>query len=213
MGSVDIASSPQTVSSRMRPTSRVAHRDVGPRRLLEVFVIFELLCQLALLWSVLGEFRFFFRLATFASNLALMVILPKRDCRYHPAAKAAQWIIAIMCLELLNPQSNAKVAGIAEILLYLAILGPLFWVPRVGIDLKAVRNVMLILWIFYTISSGIGILQVYYPGSFRFNVSSIYSHGSLQGLMYVNGQGHLVYRPSGLSDVQVLLGCRVCMQR
>ena len=60
---------------------------------------------------------------------------------------------------------------------------------------------MLILWIFYTISSGIGILQVYYPGSFRFNVSSIYSHGSLQGLMYVNGQGHLVYRPSGLSDV------------
>ena len=169
--------------------------------MLEAFVIFELLCQLALLWSVLGEFRFFFRLATFASNLALLVILPKHDCRYHPAVKAAQWVMAIMCLELLNPQSNAKVAGLAQIALYLAILGPLFWVPRAGIDLKAVRNVVLILWSFHTISSVIGILQVYYPGSFRFNVSSIYSHGSLQGLMYINGQGHIVFRPSGLSDV------------
>ena len=130
-------SSPQTVSSRMRPTSRVAHRDVGPRRLLEVFVIFELLCQLALLWSVLGQFRFFFRLATFASNLALMVISLKRDCRYHPAAKAAQWIMAIMLPGASqSPKQRQGGRHSADPDCIWPILGPLFWVPRVVIDLK-----------------------------------------------------------------------------
>jgi hypothetical protein len=199
--SFDISGLPPIDGSDARVASRLAGRNAKPTRLIEAFVIFELFCQVALLSSLFGQARFFFRFATFASNLALLAFLSKHRCRYHPASKAAGWVMAIMCLEVLNPQGNAMMAALAQIALYLAVLGPLFWVPRVKVDLKTVRNVVLILWIFHTVSSGVGILQVYDPGRFQFHVSSVFSQGSLQGLMYKNGAGQLVLRPSGLSDV------------
>jgi hypothetical protein len=201
VASFDISGLPPIDGSDARVALRLAGRNAKPTRLIEAFVIFELFCQVALLSSFFGQARFLFRFATFASNLALLAFLSKNRCRYHPASKAAGWVMVIMCAEVLNPQGNTKMAALAQIALYLAVLGPLFWVPRLRIDLKTVRNVILILWIFHTVSSSVGILQVYDPGRFQFHISSVFSQGSLQGLMYKNGSGLLVLRPSGLSDV------------
>ena len=196
-----IIPAPQTVDT-LRVREVPDRRRVKAARLLEAFVVFEIFCQIALLWSVFGQFRFFFRFATFASSLALLALVPKKHaCSYHPAAKAAKWVMVIMFLELLNPEGILNLAAPAQIALYLAVLGPLFWVARVKVELKTVRNVIFILWAFHTISSVIGILQVRYPGSFQFNVSSVFSHGTLSALMYRNGSGHLVFRPTGLSDI------------
>ena len=57
--------------------------------------------------------------------------------------------------------------------LYLAILAPLFWVPRLRINPAALRRALLLLWAFHTVSAGFGILQVYFPGRFQPNLSTM----------------------------------------
>ena len=58
--------------------------------------------------------------------------------------------------------------------------------------------------LFQAASSLIGVLQVYYPGQFRGNISTVITSASNQyvkGLFYRNALGTLVLRPSGLTDI------------
>ena len=57
-------------------------------RLLEYFVLVEIICELALLSSTLAPFRVFFRIAAFGVSLALLFVLPGHG-KQHPAGKAA----------------------------------------------------------------------------------------------------------------------------
>src|SRR6202043_556520 len=99
--------------------------------------------------------------------------------------------------------TNNALSGLAQIVLYLAILAPLFWVPRLRLDTQAVRTVLLTLWSFHALSSAFGVLQVYYPGRFQPNLSAqVASRGAsyLRDLTIVVSGGQRVYRPMGLTD-------------
>jgi hypothetical protein len=192
-----------TTSPRYWPPSGAAA--VRPRRasrLLEYFVLLEIISQLALLSSTLAPFRLFFRIAAFGVSLALLFVLPGHG-KHHPAAKAAFLVMVILGLSMLNPGVNSSTAAAAQFAIYLAVLAPLFWVSRIRIDPAEMRRVIFLQWAFQFASSIVGVLQVYFPARFQFNISSVVQSGGT-GYMamqqFLNAHGETVYRPMGLTD-------------
>jgi hypothetical protein len=191
-----------TTPRRHQPPAGIPLRQPKPSRLLEYFVVLELVCQLALLSSTLGPFRIVFRTTVFGISLALFFVLPGHG-KQHPAARAAFFVMVVLGVSTLNPGINSEMAAVAEFALYLAILGPLFWVSRIRIDLAEMRRVILLLWGFQVVSSVVGILQVYFPSRFQFAVSTVMQGqgaGYLAMEHFQNAYGDLVYRPMGLTD-------------
>jgi hypothetical protein len=173
-----------------------------PSRLLEGFVIVEIVCQLALLSGTLEHFRIVFRTAVFGLSLGLLFLLPGHG-KLHPAAKAAFFMLAILALEILNPEVNSMIAAAAQSGMYLAILAPLFWVSRLRIDLSEMRRVLSLQWAFQSMSAAVGVLQVYFPDRFQFHVSRVVEAngaGYLTMEHFRNAFGEMVYRPMGLTD-------------
>jgi hypothetical protein len=192
-----------TTSPRYWPPSGAAA--VRPRRasrLLEYFVLLEIISQLALLSSTLAPFRLFFRIAAFGVSLALLFVLPGHG-KHHPAAKAAFLVMVILGLSMLNPGVNSSTAAAAQFAIYLAVLAPLFWVSRIRIDPAEMRRVIFLQWAFQFASSIVGVLQVYFPARFQFNISSVVQSagaGYMAMQQFLNTHGETVYRPMGLTD-------------
>ncbi len=185
------------------PAPRDAWTRVRSGTWLQAFVLFQIACQLGLFLSSAIPFRIFLRTAAFGMSLAFLAFLPARR-ESHPASRAAVWVLAIVAISFFHPNTNGFVSGLAQFILYLAILAPLFWVPRLLIDSACLRRVLLIIWAFHTISAAVGVLQVYYPGRFQGDVSSVlFTQGKdrLSGLMIRTAGGERIYRPMGLSDV------------
>ncbi len=178
-----------------------------PRRALtarwaEWFIVLQILCQLALLLSAIGPFRMVVRTTSFAASLAMMILIQRRGLR-HPSQSAVIWVLAILTLEVLHPTTNTLLAGVAEAALNFAIVAPLFWVTRLPLNMHWIRRVLLVLWLFHSVSSVFGILQTYFPGRFQPNLSQVHQNRSdeaLQSLMITTADGKQVYRPMGLTD-------------
>lgn len=176
----------------------------GATNWIQAFVVFQFACQLALLSDFFNPLRFYVRSAAFGFSLLLLILLPKGRSRSHPAAHAAGWILLILGLSLFHPTTSSLAAGIGQIALYLAILGPLFWVPQLKLDATALRRVLLIIFIFHTMSAGVGVLQTYFPGRFEPSLSSSIADqdkGYVESLKVTLANGQRVFRPMGLTDV------------
>jgi hypothetical protein len=174
-----------------------------PFPVIEGFVLFEFACQLALLSASLGGLRVLLRCAAFGMSLLLIVLSPPGR-NTHPALKPLLAAIVLLFLALFNPHSNTMLSGVMQVALYIAIMAPLLWVSNLPIGKEQVRRILLIMLVFQATSSLVGILQVYYPGSFRGSTSSVIVAAGrhyLKGLYYKNASGVLVLRPSGLTDV------------
>lgn len=168
-------------------------------RFLVGFILLEMVCQLSLLSSSIGPFRVFVRTAVFATSLLMLFVVRRRGPR-HPATTLSVIAMTIVGLELFHPTTNSVVAGTAHFALYLAVLAPLFWVPRLALDLDGLRKLLLVLWMFHVTSAIVGALQVYYPGQFQPNISSIYNDDNLEGLRFTLANGTSILRPMGLTD-------------
>jgi hypothetical protein len=166
------------------------------------FLLFQIACQLLLLSQYVGPFRIILRTGAFGGSILLVLLLPGRGKR-HPAAKAALVILGIVAIAFFHPLTNNAIAGFAQILMYVAILGPLFWVPAARVDLATFRQALLILWTFHAVSSGFGILQTKYPGHFQPSLSTAVSRfgtSYVDGLKIRTASGELTFRPMGLTD-------------
>jgi hypothetical protein len=169
----------------------------------QLFIVFLLGCQLALLSGGIGEARMFVRMAAFGGSLALLVLLRGRGSA-HPSSLAAGAVLLLLGLAVFHPDTVGPVAGTAHAALYAAVLAPLFWVPRLDLDVKVIRQAALILWAFHTLSALVGVLQVYFPGQLQPALSAIVAakgKGYLQTLMITTAGGVKVFRPMGLTDV------------
>ncbi|MGG6265138.1 hypothetical protein ACQ4M3_06770 [Leptolyngbya sp. AN03gr2] len=170
---------------------------------LHCFVLIQFLLQILLLFPDVSEFRIFFRAGAFALSLGLLWKVPKTGID-HPAKRWAIAVLCIMALQLFwHPYINSIPAGLAQCLMYLAILAPLFWVSRLTLTDEGFRWLIYLLWGFHTLSSIVGVLQVYYPELFQFAISSVIEEGKFGGdqLRITLANGAYIYRPSGLSDV------------
>lgn len=171
---------------------------------LPAFVGFQFLWQLALLTQWGGSIRLALRIAIYVASVALLFVLRRAQGVSHPAARAAGWVLALLAFEMLHPNTNGVISGAGQWVLYLAILAPLFWVPRLHVSVTSVRRLVTVVWLFHTVSSAVGILQVLFPGQFQPNLSSaITSLGSdyVAGMQITLGSGAQTFRPMGLTDV------------
>jgi hypothetical protein len=170
---------------------------------LQGLILLQMACQIALLFEFLAGSRVFVRSASFGISLALLFLLPGRG----PALPARRWALAslvIVILSALNPEGNTVLSRLVQIALYLAILGPVFWVPRLQVTPALLHRLLLIFWLFHSISAGVGVLQVVFPGHLQPAVSKAVRG---MGQQYVDdlkitlADGQEVFRPMGLTDI------------
>ena len=114
----------------------------------------------------------------------------------------AMVISGIFLLQLLNPSNNSLVAAAASIGLNLAILSPVFWVPKTKLGPNTLKMVFMVLLAFHSCSVGLGILEVYLPGRFsrESQITASLNEDIAEGLKVTLSDGTKVYRPMGLTD-------------
>src|ERR1700738_3291270 len=107
-------------------------RPANPDRRPEYFLIFEIVCQVALLVPMLGAIRSVMRMAAFSGSLFMLAVTTRR-ARKAPAYKPALCVLIILAIAITYPTTNSWTAGFAQSALNLAIIAPLFWVPGLRI--------------------------------------------------------------------------------
>lgn len=166
------------------------------------FIIIEVVSQLAII-SPLGGARTLIRMAAFGASLAFLVLV-RGKAGFHPARTMALVVVLVLALSVVNPTAAVLPAALAQLGLYVAIMAPLFWVPRLRVTTKTLRTLLMIMWVFHTVGSIVGVLQVYFPGHFQPNVSPVIlglGKGYAESLKIVTSGGVRVFRPMGLTDV------------
>lgn len=167
------------------------------------FALLHLACQLLLLVPGLSGARVVIRSAAFGVNLALLVLIPSRRTPKTSLRTSALFILALLGLEFFHPSGSGLLAALAAILLNLAVLAPILWVPRTGTTPSNLRSLMTVLWLFYALSSVLGVAQAYFPGRFQPPLSAVLAANSrnvLAGLEIELASGARVFRPMGLTD-------------
>jgi hypothetical protein len=155
-----------------------------------------------LLFPQIGILRVPMRTASFGLSLLFLVLFPPKEER-HPATTPAIIVMSIMFLGLgLHPHTNSMASGLAQCLLYLSILAPLFWVSGLKITPKGFETLIFLIWIFHTISALFGVLQMYFPGQFQPALSTAIQNQVWGGenLKIILANGQEVFRPMGLTD-------------
>ncbi len=166
------------------------------------FIIIEVVSQLAII-SPLGSARTLIRMAAFGSSLVFLLMVRGKSPSY-PARTAAIIALVVLGLAVVNPTAAALPAALAQWGLYLAVLAPLFWVPRLTVTVRTLGTVLVILWVFHSVGSIVGVLQVYFPGRLQPNVSPVIlslGKGYAESLKITTSGGVRVFRPMGLTDV------------
>ena len=165
-------------------------------------MLIQFILQILLLIPGIGAARTIIRIGSFGLSLYLIVALNNRGVDY-PGKWLAYGILAILGSSLcFNIHLNSLPAGLGQIAMYLAILGPLFWVGKVPLSATGFRNLLMTIWLFQSASAVVGLLQIYLPGQLQFQVSSVIENNPYAGenLKMVLDNGMSIYRPSGLTD-------------
>lgn len=165
-------------------------------------MLIQFILQILLLIPGISAARTIIRIGSFGLSLYLIVALNNRGVDY-PGKWLAYGILAILGLSLcFNIHLNSLPAGLGQIAMYLAILGPLFWVGKVPLSATGFRNLLVTIWLFQSASAVVGLLQIYLPGQLQFQVSSVIENNPYAGenLKMVLDNGMSIYRPSGLTD-------------
>jgi hypothetical protein len=190
----------ETPAEEAAPPKR---RLLASSRLVTGFIYLQIGCQLALLVEAISAVRVVIRILAFGVSLALLALVPGRRLR-HPAMPFLLGAMAVTGLNMFHPQTSGVLAGLAQLGIQLAILGPLFWVTRLRIDAATFRRTLALLFLFNAASAAMGVLQVSFPGSFQPAMSTaIEGMGETyaSSLQFETASGARVFRPFGLTDV------------
>jgi hypothetical protein len=189
-------------SGALRPSlSELSQKFFSPS-LLFAFIGGEILCQLILIFPLFAAGRVFVRIAAFVGSLAFLFILQRSGGPRHPSYSLAVVSLLILAVSFLHPDTANAWAGIASVLLHLAVIAPIFWVSRIRLSEKSVWTLFLILWLFHSASAVVGAMQAYFPGRFLPAVSpTIADSPYAAGLEISLADGSRIYRPMGLTDL------------
>lgn len=187
----------------VQPGTSATEPNVKPSRWLLGFALLHLACQLLLLVPDLSGLRIVVRMAAFGVSVAFLFIIPSRHVWRTPLRACALSILGLLILESFHPEGSGLLAAMASVALNLAVIGPIFWVPRTRMTGSNLQSLIVILWLFYTLSSVLGVLQAYFPGRFQPPLSAVLaanSHDQLAALEIQLASGVRVFRPMGLTD-------------
>lgn len=188
-------------ATSFRPLSRnLAIR--SDRDYATALLVAQWLCAMALLVPAFRNARVVIRSLAFGTSLAFLLLVPSRRGQRHPAAWLAIACIVILVLSLFHPTTNSLLSATAQVSMYVAVLAPLFWVPRMDVDERILARAMHVIWLFSITSAAVGVLQVYFPGTFEPPISTVLAKRTeyLASLKIQLASGERVYRPMGLTD-------------
>ncbi|NMO19684.1 hypothetical protein HPC49_18125 [Pyxidicoccus fallax] len=171
-------------------------------RVVPLFILMLICCQLALLVPAMAPLRVVVRILAFGLSLLLLVAVRGRALK-HPALPFVMGAIGVTALNFFNPGTSGVLASLVQLGIQLSIAAPLLWVTRLPIDAKTFRLTLALLFLFNVASAGVGVLQVYFPGRFQPAVSSMVQglgEGYLRSLEFETTSGERVFRPMGLTD-------------
>jgi len=156
-----------------------------------------------LLIPALSGARTLVRVAAFGVSLAFLVLIPSTNVPRTSLRTCALCILALLGLEFFHPEGSGLLAALASVMMKLAVLAPIFWVPRTRTTATQLQSLITILWLFYTASAVLGVLQSYFPGQFQPPLAAVLAakgRNALGGLQIELASGERMFRPMGLTD-------------
>jgi hypothetical protein len=179
---------------------------------MEIFVIGQTVLPALLYFHVFQPLRLPIRVAAFlASLVALTATQWGKPIARHPSTTWLLWSMAYLVLIIFHPTTNTYLAGLAQVLLYLSVLAPVFWAPSLVRNAAHIRRILWLLLILNGINAGVGVLQVYDPATWMPNELTAQDFSGVVGirivsangakvLSYKGPNGENVIRPPGLFD-------------
>ena len=146
--------------------------------------------------------RFYVRVASFAISMALLVWWAFGNAKHSRVHPAQTWLVVSIIYTaamVLHPFTSSTLAGIAQIVLYVSVMAPLFWAPAVVRGPDHLARLMTLLLICNGINAFVGVMQVYDPNRWMPQEMSRLVTESEFGLGAVSYQGPngLIIRPPG----------------
>lgn len=172
----------------------------------EIFVISQTALPALLYLPGSQGFRLTLRASAFAISLAAFAWWQVQSRARPPAHRAAPWISAVMgllALMLFNPYTTSLVGGLAHMMVYFAVMSPVFWAPMFVKTPEHLARLLGLLLICSGINSLVGVLQVYDPGRWMpTELSRVITESSigLGAVTYRGPDGQIIIRPPGLFD-------------
>ncbi len=188
------------------PPDAAAHSVRAPWGFPEIFVISQTALPALLYLPGNQGMRLSIRAAAFAISLAVFGWWLLQSNVRPPAHRASSWVAAVMgllALMLFNPYTTSLVGGLAHMMVYFAVMSPLFWAPIFVKTPEHLARLLALLLICSGINSLVGVLQVYDPARWMpVELSRVITESSL-GLgtvTYRGPEGQIIVRPPGLFD-------------
>lgn len=146
------------------------------------------------------------RFSAFGISLAAFAWWQVNSQQTPPAHRAYPWVAAVMgllAIMLSSPYTSSVVGGLAHMMVYFAVMSPLFWAPVFVRTPEHLARLLAILLVCSGINSMVGVLQVYDPARWMpAELSRVVTEGAtgLGAVTYVGPKGQLIVRPPGLFD-------------
>jgi hypothetical protein len=171
----------------------------------ELFVISQTALPALLYLPGSQTFRLPIRFSAFAISLAAFAWY-QLAAPSLPRPRVQPWVVALLSLlglMLLHPQTVTLTAGMAQVGVYLAVIGPLFWAPHFVRSPEQMARLLWILLLCSGANAAVGVLQVYDPARWlpqEFSRVVTQSTIGLGAVTYVGAHGQQIVRPPGLFD-------------
>jgi hypothetical protein len=174
--------------------------------LAEYFIVSQTAIPALLFLPGTQGIRLYVRVASFAISIALVMWWAFGDAKTSRRHPAQPWLVAFLiytALMILHPFTSSALAGLAQLILYVAVLAPVFWAPSVVRGPDHLARLMTLLLICNGVNAFVGVMQVYDPGRWmpqemsRIVTESAFGLGAVS---YRGPDGHLIVRPPGLFD-------------
>jgi hypothetical protein len=178
-------------------------RDWG---LAEFFIVSQTAIPALLFLPGTQGIRLYVRVASFAISIGLALwwaFGDARGSRRHPSQPWLAIFLIYTGLMILHPFTSSALAGLAQLVLYVAVMAPVFWAPAVVRNPDHLARLMTILLICNGVNAFVGVMQVYDPGRWMPQEMSrivTESEFGLGAVSYRGPDGKLIIRPPGLFD-------------
>jgi hypothetical protein len=172
----------------------------------ELFIISQTALPALLFLPGTQPIRLYLRIAPFLLSFATLVWWAVASAKTAYPHRAQPWILAALAYNVLmifHPGTSSTFVGLAQFVLCLSVLAPMFWASAFVKSPEQLARIMGILLICNGINAIVGVLQVYDPARWmppelsRIMTESTYGLGTVS---YVGPNGRMIVRPPGLFD-------------
>ena len=171
----------------------------------EFFIISQTAIPALLFLPGTQGIRFYVRVASFAISVAIFAWWAfgnTTKSRPHPAQTWLMVAMAYTAAMAFHPFTSSTLAAVAQLVLYVSVMAPVFWAPAVVRGPDHLARLMTLLLVCNGINAFVGVMQVYDPDRWMPQEMSRLVTESEFGLGAVTYQGPngLIIRPPGLFD-------------